>query len=66
MFPFEEGQKAKFRIFDKTYVLVRLNKFTPKEEGYFSDGYFFSYVDATSNIGKGGWAPLNLLEPMND
>ena len=63
---FSENQVVKFKIFHETYVLVRLGKFTPKEEGYVFDGYFFRYVDGTSKVGRGGWAPLQLLEPIND
>lgn len=57
------GDIVKLKLFAGAHVKVRLGKFTSKDTGQ-EEGYYYKYVD--KSILTGGWAPLYLLEPLND
>lgn len=57
------GDIVKLKLFESAHVKVRLEKFTSKDTGQ-EEGYYYKYVD--KSILTGGWAPLYLLEPLND
>jgi len=57
------GDIVKLKLFAGAHVKVRLEKFTSKDTDQ-EEGYYYKYVDRS--ILTGGWAPLYLLEPLND
>jgi len=59
----QTGDIVKLKLFAGAHVKVRLELFTQRNTEQ-EEGYYFKYVD--KSILTGGWAPLYLLEPLND
>ncbi len=59
----QTGDIVKLKLFAGAHVKVRLENFTSQNTDQ-EEGFYYKYVD--KSILTGGWAPLYLLEPLND